>query len=285
MSIYNSKYFTNEQIDQRLLQNYYDDAVTAGYTGTKKEFLESLVYTLNEHTPSEGIGMALYYSIDGGEVTFTITRRLTNCNSSSNTTSVSLNTPYTTTITAKAGYTLGLVTVTMDGTDITSSVYSNGIITIQNVTGDVIITATATADAQAGLFDNASWFNGFWSINTSDNTATPTTSTNYLGTYFFGVPSANFTIAAKSISGYLVGFRFYLCRSVNGTTASNVSKSSAYGKISGAVAESVNTDTIKSIDPSAQYFAISMWAKSSSGSGNLDLSNKTFNDLITVTRN
>lgn len=233
----------------------------------------------------ERIGSTLYYSVDGG-YTFSITNRLTNCSTSSNKTSVNMNSPYSATITAKAGYTLSTVTVTMGGTDVTSSVYSNGTITIPKVTGDVIITAKATADTTAGLFDNASWFNGFWSINTSDNTATPSTSTSYLGTYFFGVPSANFTIAAKDISGYLVGFRFYLCRSVNGTTASNVSKSSAYGKLtSGAVAESVTTDTIKAVDSSAPYFAITIWAKSSSGSGNLNLSNKTYDELITVTRN
>lgn len=232
----------------------------------------------------ERIGSTLYYSVDGG-YTFSITNRLTNCSTSSNKTSVNMNSSYSATITAKAGYTLSTVTVTMGGNDVTSSVYSNGTITISKVTGDVIITAKATADTTAGLFDNATWFNGFWSINTSDNTATPSTSTSYLGTYFFGVPSANFTIAAKDISGYKVGFRFYLCHSVDGTTANSVSKSSPYGKIDGRVAESVTTDTIKALDSSAPYFAITIWAKSSSGSGNLNLSNKTYDELITVTRN
>ena len=40
--MYASKYFTCEQIDERLLQGYYDDAVAAGFEGTFQEFLESL---------------------------------------------------------------------------------------------------------------------------------------------------------------------------------------------------------------------------------------------------
>lgn len=44
---YRSKYFTAEEIDQRLLQGYYDDAVQAGYQGTKAQFLNSLVEFLD----------------------------------------------------------------------------------------------------------------------------------------------------------------------------------------------------------------------------------------------
>ena len=40
--MYTSKYYTCEQIDQRLLQGYYDDAVAAGYNGTKDEFVSGL---------------------------------------------------------------------------------------------------------------------------------------------------------------------------------------------------------------------------------------------------
>ena len=40
--MYTSKYYTCEQIDQRLLQGYYDDAVAAGYKGTKDEFVSGL---------------------------------------------------------------------------------------------------------------------------------------------------------------------------------------------------------------------------------------------------
>lgn len=36
--MYVSKYYTCEEIDQRLLQGYYDDFVTAGFAGTLNEF-------------------------------------------------------------------------------------------------------------------------------------------------------------------------------------------------------------------------------------------------------
>lgn len=230
-----------------------------------------------------GMGNVVYYTVDGAR-TFSITNKLTNCTTSNGRTSATLNAAYSATITAKAGYTMSSVKVTMGGTDITSSAYSAGAISISKVTGDVVITATAAADAQAGLFDNAEWFNGLWSLNTSDNTATPSASASYLGCYFLGVPDGSYTIAPKTIAGYNVAFRPYVCRSKDGTTAVGCTKGSAYGQISGAAAGTVTTDTIKALDSSAPYFAIIIWAKSSSGSGNLNLSSKTFDELITVTK-
>ena len=38
---YTSKY-SGAEIDQRLLQNYYDDLVAAGYSGTKAEYLSAI---------------------------------------------------------------------------------------------------------------------------------------------------------------------------------------------------------------------------------------------------
>lgn len=45
--MYNSKYYTCEQIDQRLLEGYYDDAVAAGYTGSKSQYLADLLKAIN----------------------------------------------------------------------------------------------------------------------------------------------------------------------------------------------------------------------------------------------
>lgn len=45
--MYNSKYYTCEQIDQRLLEGYYDDAVAAGYTGSKSQYLAGLLKAIN----------------------------------------------------------------------------------------------------------------------------------------------------------------------------------------------------------------------------------------------
>lgn len=90
-------------------------------------------------------------TINGGTVkptpnTYTITNTLSNATNSNTTTSVEENSSYSANISANSGYKLKTVTVTMGGTDITSSSYSNGVITISSVTGNVIITVTTEAD-------------------------------------------------------------------------------------------------------------------------------------------
>lgn len=54
--------------------------------------------------------------------------------------------PYTTTVKASLGFELASVIVTMGGTDVTSSVYSNGVITIPSVTGEVVIAAISNGE-------------------------------------------------------------------------------------------------------------------------------------------
>lgn len=55
--------------------------------------------------------------------------------------------PYTATLSADTGYSLSgaTVSITMGGTDITSSCYDNGVISIPQVTGAVVITAAAAS--------------------------------------------------------------------------------------------------------------------------------------------
>lgn len=78
-------------------------------------------------------------------VTYTITNNLTNVTSNNSATSAQEGTGYSATLTAGNGYTLDTVTVTMGGEDITATAYANGVVTIASVTGDVVITATASA--------------------------------------------------------------------------------------------------------------------------------------------
>ena len=74
----------------------------------------------------------------------TIKYTLTNVTRDNITPMVAKNTSFTTNLEAKSGYTLGTVTVKMGGTDITSSAYSAGVVTIALVTGNIIITASAS---------------------------------------------------------------------------------------------------------------------------------------------
>lgn len=73
--------------------------------------------------------------------------KLTNCTISNTLNVVSYNNSYTTTITASEGYTLNTVNVTMAGIDISSTAYADGVINIKSVTGDIVITASATQNS------------------------------------------------------------------------------------------------------------------------------------------
>ena len=62
------------------------------------------------------------------------------------------NAPYTGTLTADTGYEIRSVVVTMGGTDITATAYSNGTITIASVTGNIVVTSeTAYSYDETGL--------------------------------------------------------------------------------------------------------------------------------------
>lgn len=80
---------------------------------------------------------------------YSITTNLTNAETSNSAASIAGGASYSATITAEDGYTISAVTVTMGGTDITSTAWDAdaGVITIAQVTGDVVIAATARSDA------------------------------------------------------------------------------------------------------------------------------------------
>lgn len=56
--MYESKYYTCEEIDQRLLQNYYDDLVASGYTGTKKEYQKLILSIADKVNLEIGKGLS-----------------------------------------------------------------------------------------------------------------------------------------------------------------------------------------------------------------------------------
>ena len=86
---------------------------------------------------------------DPEATSYTVTRNLTNCSSSNTSSSVTKGASYTTKITANSGYTLGSITVTMGGTNITSSAISGNTITISNVTGNIVISCIAKANSSS----------------------------------------------------------------------------------------------------------------------------------------
>lgn len=90
-----------------------------------------------------------FYDIlpEGTTGTATITQNLDeNVESSITAKTVDLGSALTGTLTAAEGYVLDTVTVTMGGTYITKDVYSAGTISIEEVTADVVITATTVEE-------------------------------------------------------------------------------------------------------------------------------------------
>lgn len=87
-------------------------------------------------------------TLTGG--THTVTLNLTHVSSSNAATTVEDQGSYTATLTADADYTIQTVTINMGEADI-SSCYADGVISIPNVTGDVVITAVATATVYADI--------------------------------------------------------------------------------------------------------------------------------------
>lgn len=103
---------------------------------------------------------------------YTITNALTNCVTNNNQSSLVEGSAYSAEITANNGYTLdgATVSITMGGTDITATAYSNGAISIASVTGNVVITISA-AEEQIEIINlanpqSAEWKSGY-RINSS----------------------------------------------------------------------------------------------------------------------
>lgn len=76
---------------------------------------------------------------------YSVAYNLTNVSSTNGVSGIVEGASYTTTLTIASGYNWDVVKVTMGGVDITSSCYSNGVVTISNVTGNIVITASAIA--------------------------------------------------------------------------------------------------------------------------------------------
>lgn len=75
---------------------------------------------------------------------YNITKTLSHATLSNSSTTIQHGSSYSSTVIADTNYAIDTVTVTMGGTDITSTAYSNGSISIASVTGNISITVTTT---------------------------------------------------------------------------------------------------------------------------------------------
>ena len=150
---------TQEQINAAIDKAIEDGKLTGGgINSTAKNLLQTIlqnaVYTTNQSANITALISALGNNEGGGGdtptvKTYTITNNLTHCNNSNTSTSANENSNYIATITPTDEYTLtgASVNITMGGTDITSTAYNNGTINISSVTGNIVITITATSSS------------------------------------------------------------------------------------------------------------------------------------------
>lgn len=95
----------------------------------------------------------LYDALYGSTPTptiYTVTNTLTHVTNSNNASTATSGSSYSGTLSAASGYTITTVTITMGGVNITSTAYSNGTVSIASVSGNIVITASAT-EQQATL--------------------------------------------------------------------------------------------------------------------------------------
>ncbi len=88
----------------------------------------------------------LRYMEDDGAVYYSVTNHLTNVSNSNSAAIVKENSSYSAALTADSGYALDAVAVTMGGTAVD---VTDGVIRIEAVTGDIVITAAAVAESVA----------------------------------------------------------------------------------------------------------------------------------------
>lgn len=80
-------------------------------------------------------------------VSFSVTQNFTNITSNFSDDTIESGDPLSATLTPTSTYTIDSVTVTMGGIDITAMAYDDGAVTIEAVTGNVVITAAAVQGA------------------------------------------------------------------------------------------------------------------------------------------
>jgi len=152
-----SNYYTKSEVDN-LISNIdgggQSSGDNSGLSNTAKNLLLTILKATVTNSDQASNIAALETELNSGGsdtptvINYTITNTLTNCSNSNNASTIQENSSYTATITTNSGYTLDSVIVTMGGTDITSTVYNNGTITISAVTGNIVITASATEDTE-----------------------------------------------------------------------------------------------------------------------------------------
>ncbi|WP_432628984.1 Ig-like domain-containing protein [Brotaphodocola sp.] len=131
-----------------------DDEETSGLSKEEKDLLltllKSAAYTSSEMEGAYNALKDIWNAKPAEKVYYTVTNTLSNVINSSSATSVQEGKVYGAVLTPAENYEISTVKITMGDVDITSTAYtvSSGAIRISAVTGNIVITATATKKSQ-----------------------------------------------------------------------------------------------------------------------------------------
>lgn len=131
-----------------------DDEETSGLSKEEKDLLltllKSAAYTSSEMEGAYNALKDIWNAKPAEKVYYTVTNTLSNVINSSSATSVQEGKVYGAVLTPAENYEISTVKITMGDVDITSTAYtaSSGAIRISAVTGNIVITATATKQMQ-----------------------------------------------------------------------------------------------------------------------------------------
>ena len=179
----NASYYRNNYYGDTSFYGFtYSDSTTYDKTintGKDTAFVVNVIDLDNKviysYCYGAGVDRVISY---GSKVYHSINNTLSHVVTDNGATSIEDGAAYSATLTADTGYTLDTVTVTMGGTDITSTAYSDGGISIASVTGDIVITAVATkivsytnqvpisTDADGNVYNGTGYKDGY-RINSS----------------------------------------------------------------------------------------------------------------------
>ncbi len=136
--------------------------------------------------------------------TWPVTNTLTHCTTSNASEAVNKGSSYSATITASAGYALtgATVSITMGGTDITSTAYSNGTISIPAVTGALVISVSAAAKTVSSISAVYTQSGTVYDTDTLDSLKSDLVVTaTYSDSSTDTVPSADYTLSGTLTAG------------------------------------------------------------------------------------
>ena len=133
---------------------YENSSYIATITENKEYELESVKVVMGgKNITSTVVSDASSSNVPEVSEVYSISYDLSNCKSDNTASAVTSRNNYSTTIRMNSGYELMNISITMGGTNVTSSVYTyqdgNAVINIPSVTGNIVIVAQATASSSS----------------------------------------------------------------------------------------------------------------------------------------